>query len=107
MTELTPEQRELWRKEAGLGVCSDPRHEFGRDYRILDLLDALVVAEQMLDDERERIAQEIDRRRAEARTAFRQHNAGRDLSAKPPRRPDLDSWANAFEVAARVARGLA
>jgi hypothetical protein len=102
MSELTPEQRETLAEAVEKAhrciVCrgTDPQHV---TWKL-----APVVA-QMLADEGERIAQGIDSKRAEARTAFRQHNAGRDLSTKPPRRPDLDSWANAFEVAARIARG--
>lgn len=49
MPEVTREQREAWRREAGLGICTDGRREFGRDYRILDLLDALEAAEQERD----------------------------------------------------------
>jgi hypothetical protein len=96
MSELTPEQRVI---DAVMdrGYVPHVAEDIAKSL-------APVVA-QMLADEGERIAQGIDSKRAEARTAFRQHNAGRDLSTKPPRRPDLDSWANAFEVAARIARG--
>lgn len=38
---VTKAERAMFRYEAGLGVCSDPRGEFGRDYRILAVLDAL------------------------------------------------------------------
>lgn len=40
--ELTPEVLKEWRREADLGVCTDIRKDFGRDYRILALLNALV-----------------------------------------------------------------
>lgn len=37
----TPAEVDMFRREAGLGVCTDPRGEFGRDYRILALIKAL------------------------------------------------------------------
>lgn len=43
---MTREQRQQWRHEAGLGICLDPRREFGRDYRILDLIEAIEEAEE-------------------------------------------------------------
>lgn len=36
-----PLRRGVWRIEAAHGVCSDSRREFGRDYRILALIEAL------------------------------------------------------------------
>lgn len=38
------------------------------------------------------------------RAAYHEHNAGRDLSTKRPRRPDLDTWANATEANAHSLR---
>lgn len=38
------------------------------------------------------------------REAYRQHNAGRDLSKQQPRRPDLRTWADAYEAAAHNLR---
>jgi hypothetical protein len=35
----------------------------------------------------------------ELREAYREHNAGRDLSTRQPRRPDINQWANASEAA--------
>ena len=38
---MTPDELGRLREEAGHGVCSDPRKEFGRDYRIITLLDEI------------------------------------------------------------------
>ena len=35
----SPENLAKWYEEAGLGVCSDPRQDFGRDYRITALIE--------------------------------------------------------------------
>lgn len=62
---------------------------------VLALLDRLAAAEEVADW----LASERD----SLREAYRQHNVGRN----PPHnrvRPDLDTWANAYEVAERSLR---
>lgn len=63
---------DLWRKEAGLGICTDPRREFGRDYRILALLDRVAELEAKV-------------ARVEAALAdFRDHGLRADLTPTMP-----------------------
>jgi len=53
----------------------------------------------------ELVADELDAERTRLREAYRQHNAGRK-EGRPVKRPDLDTWANAYEVAGRKVRAL-
>lgn len=46
----------------------------------------------------------LDVERARLRDAYRKHNEGRDLGRLKRIRPDIDTWANAYEVAARIVR---
>lgn len=53
----------------------------------------------------ERVADELAAERDRIRAAYREHNAGRP-EGRPIRRPDLDTWANAYEVAERKVRTM-
>lgn len=54
----------------------------------------------------EALADDIDRQRDELRESYRRHNVRRDLSKRPPVRPDLRTWGDAYEVAGRRVREL-
>ena len=51
----------------------------------------------------EAVASELEADRDRIRAAFREHNAGRK-EGRPLRRPDLRTWSDAYEVAARKVR---
>lgn len=101
--EAAPEQTET---DAGVtGVWLNSRHHFTLPPAVvLALLDGLEAAEAKVarvEAHREWLADERD----DIRDAFRRHNAGR-REGRPTRRPDLDTWANAYEVAERHLRAV-
>lgn len=102
MSGLTEdERRDLLRAWPWPQEAATTRDGFAEVCAVVERIKADAVPRESLEE----VVGWLESERDRIRQAYREHNMGR-AEGRPIKRPDLDTWANAYEVAARRVRAI-